>query len=71
MDGPVVIYKLSDSEVPNPLMIRASRKGVELSGDTPPLAEVRELEHFAHIVSSAWKDYMRLKPKIVVPGDLQ
>jgi hypothetical protein len=45
--------------------IIADQSGIRLRGESPTLYENEELQSFAKAVSDAFKDHLKLKPKLV------
>lgn len=47
--------------------IVASKEGVSVSGLSPTFKTENDLDDFAKAVADAWRDHLKLKPKLATP----
>jgi hypothetical protein len=65
LSGDTEVRYTQQGDQPAPFTVVASPKGVEFKGELKePLSDQSDLEGFAKLVASAWKDYQTLKPKL-------
>lgn len=61
-----VFTEASTEENEHPFCITATAEGICFTGDSPRLDTERELTIFAEVLSTAWKEHQKLKPKVVL-----
>jgi len=59
----VVEFTIHGSDEGEKAMVVASKAGI--SGAFPPIESEKDLQLFAQMVSEAWTDHRKLKPKLV------
>lgn len=66
LDGTEVAFEYKDEDGAVPFSVIASRRGLLLTGRSPHMETVRDLDRFAKIIADAWAEHTKLKPKIMV-----
>lgn len=60
LDGKTVVALTSEDDK---FQLKASRSGVMINGELE-IEGMQELDQFAKLLSDAWKEHLRLKPKL-------
>lgn len=47
----------------------ATREGVLFKGHSPVIGSMEDLQELAQVLSEAWSDHLKLKPRISMPGE--
>jgi hypothetical protein len=59
--APLVFFEVDDAT----FCVRVSGEGVRLEGQSPTLATRGDLDSFAKLIATAWKEHLQLKPALV------
>lgn len=66
LNGPVMIFSLTAAtDDPMGFEIWADKRGIQLRGYSPPLEGESDLQDLAKVVSDAWREHLKMKPRLI------
>lgn len=72
LDGLTVVSWVEDAVVATPFTVCADRTGVNFKGTLKePISDKKQLNDFARLIADAWKEHVKLAPKVSATGIIE